>query len=216
MISSENTFDWSFQTAKKLGRDMAEIEIKTLLTKSEFFKLSLADMKLRPTVEAIIQKKARSEQDKSYKYPLWEFKKDVFDLKNDATQIGIDSSYVDELLKESSLKPESGTLFFYYQNGNGFMLQWSLMNLLFLIILAALTIIKYGDVSLLVMANKAVSVLGTNLTIISLLTIANGWAFSRKPESLVVTYWILPFILYLSCTAWSVIFSIADNIDRGH
>jgi len=204
MISSESTFDWSFQIAKKLGMEMAEIEIKDLLTKSEFFKLSLADKKLRPKAEDIIQKKARSEKDKSYQYALWEFKKDVLELKKDAKQIGIDSSYVDELLKEPSLKATDGTLFAYYPNARGFMLQWSLMNLLFLVILAALTLIKYGDIPLLVLATRAFSVLGTNLSIISLLTIANGWVFTRKLESLTVAYWVLPCILYFSCIAWAV------------
>ena len=183
---------------------MAEIEIKTLLIKSEFFRLSLADKKLRPKAEDIIQKKTRSEKDKSYQYPLWEFKKDVFELKKEAKQVGVDISYVDELLKETSQKTESGTLFVYYQNAKGFMLQWSLMNLCFLVILAALTFIKYGNTPLLILATKFLSVLGTNLSIILLLTVTNGWVFSRKPESLTVMYWVLPCILYISCIVWSV------------
>jgi len=205
MISSENTFHWSFEIARKLGMEMAEIEIKDLLTKSEFFKLSLADKKLKPKAENIVQKKARSEKDKSYQYPLWEFKKDVFELKEEAKQFSIDSSYVDELLKEPSLKTADGTLFVYYSNARDFMLQWSLMNLFFLVILIVLTLSKYGDTALLVLAIRAFSVVGTNLSIISLVTIANGWVFSKKPESFTVPYWILPCILYLLCIAYSVV-----------
>lgn len=205
LLSSENTFNWTFDIAKNLGKDLAEIEIKNLLTNSEFFRLSLADKKLRPKAEDIVQKRARSEKDKSYQYPLWEFKKDVFELKEEATKINIDGSYVDEILRESSLKPMDGTLFFYYPNAMGFTWQWILMNLCFLLILAVLAFIKYGDISLLVLATRAISVLGTNLSIISLITIANGWVFSKKPESLTITYWILPSIIYMLCIALSLI-----------
>jgi hypothetical protein len=204
IILSKNTFHWAFQKARKLGTEMAEIEIKDLITKSEFFRLSLADKKLRPKAEDIIQKKARSKKDKSYEYALWEFKKDVFDLKEEAKRIGMDSTYVDELLKEPSLKPLDGTLFFYYPNARGFMLQWSLMNLSFLIILAVLTLTKYEHIPVLVLAMRAFSVVGIKLSIISLITVANGWFFWKKPEFLTFTYWLLPSTLYFLCIVYSV------------
>lgn len=205
LLSSENTFNWTFDIAKKLGKDLAEIEIKNLLTNSEFFRLSLADKKLRPKAEDIVQKRARSEKDKSYQYPLWEFKKDVFELKEEATKINIDGSYVDEILKETSLKPMDGSLFFYYPNAMGFTWQWILMNLCFLLILAVLAFTKYGDVPLLALTTRVVSVLGANISVISLITISNGWVFSKKPESLTITYWILPSVIYLLCIALTLI-----------
>ena len=204
MISGKNTFHWAIQIARKLGMEMAEIEIKDLLTKSEFFRLSLADKKLRPKAEDIIQKKARSEKDKSYQYPLWAFKKDVFELKEEAKQIGIDSSYVDELLKEQSLKPADGTLFFYYPNAKVFMLQWFFMNCLILI--GVFTLVKYRDIPLLVSVMRAFrGVVRRNLSIIAPITIANGWVFSKKPESLTFTYWILPCIIYILCIAYLLV-----------
>ena len=84
LFSSENTFSWAFEIAAKLGRDFAELEIKELFTKSEFFLLALADKKLRPKAEEIVQKKSRSEKDTSFQYPLWEFKKDVCEVKKEA------------------------------------------------------------------------------------------------------------------------------------
>ncbi len=205
LLSSENTFDWTLEIARKLGKDMAEIEIKNLLTNSEFFRLSLADKKLRPKAEDIVQKRTRSEKDKSYQYPLWEFKKDVFELKEEAKKINIDSSYVDEILKETSLKPMDGTLFFYYPNARSFAWQWFLMNMCFLLILVVLAFTKYGDIQLLVLTTRAITVLGTNLSIITLITIANGWVFSKKPESLTIIYWILPCTIYLLCIALSLL-----------
>ncbi len=215
LISSENTFDWAFQIAKKLGAQTAEIEIKNLLTKSEFFRLSLADRQLRPRAENIIQKKERSEKDQSYQYPLWEIKKDIFELREEAKQLGIDSSYIDELLKEPSLKPVDGTLFVYYPNAKGFMLQWSLMNLCILILLAMLTLIRHGDTPLLLLIMRAFSVISTNLSIIALITLANGWVFSKKPESLSVTYWILPSLLYFLCIAYYLIVANSARYSQG-
>jgi hypothetical protein len=162
IISSENTFDWTFEIARKIANQMVELEIKDLLTKSEFFRLSLADNKLRPIAENIIQKKSRSEKDKSYLYTLWEFKKDINDLKKEAKKYNVDSSYVDEILKDISLKPVDGTLFFYYKNEIGFMLQWSLMNLSIITILLILTHYKYRNTTLWTLARKTYQSLELN------------------------------------------------------
>ena len=215
LISGKNTFDWSYQMAKNIGAETAEMEIKELLTKSEFFKLPLADKQLRPKAEEIIQKTERSEKDKSFKYPLWEMKKDIFELRSEAKQLGIEISYVDELLKELSLKPVDGTLFFYYPNAKGFMWQWSLMNFFFLILLALLTLIRHGDTPFLMLAMRAFSAIGTNFSIIALITLANGWVFSKKPESLTVSNWILPSLLYLLCIAYYLIIVNSARYSQG-
>lgn len=201
MISNQNCFDNSLQIAMDLGKEMAEIEIKDLLTKSDFFKLSLDEKRLRPKAEDIIRKTTRSEKDRSFLYPLWEFKKEVGELKTEANQIGIDSSYVDELLKDPSLKSTDGFLFVYYPNARGLMLQWFIMNLIFLNILSVLTL-KYGNYSPLILAMRNISLIGTNISILSLITSANLWVFYKKPESVTIMYWILPGILYLLCIAY--------------
>lgn len=206
MLSSENTFNWSFKIATKLGIETAEIELKKLITDSEFFRLFIADNKLIPKAEGIIRKQERAIKDKSYQYPLWEFKKDVSELRDEAKHIGIDSSYVDELLKEPSLKPTHGILFAYYPNARGFMFQWVLMNFVFFSILVVLTLIqKYGNIQLLSLAMRAFSAFGINFSIIALMTIANGWVFSKKPESITVAYWIFPCIIYFICIAYCIL-----------
>ena len=202
LIISENTFDWSFNVAKKIGGNLAEMDIKDLFTNSEFFRLSLAEEQLRPKAEIIAQKKARSEKDTTFAYPLWEFKKDFLELKKDAEQIGIEISFIDELLVDTSLKNHDGILFRYYSNSKGFMLQWATMNLIFLIILAALTLIKVNGLPVLSFATQIFSNLSLNISIITLLILANGYVFTKKPEGLTIDYWVLPTLLFLSCIAW--------------
>lgn len=111
LISNLTKFDKSLQIARDLGRQMADIEIKELITNSKFFKLFMADKKLRPKAENIIQKQERSKKDLSFRYPIWEFKMDLSELREEAKNMNIDSSYADKLLKDSSTNIVDGSLF---------------------------------------------------------------------------------------------------------
>ena len=192
LFSSENTFSWAFEIASKLGREFAELEIKELFTKSEFFLLALADKKLRPKAEEIVQKKSRSEKDSSFQYPLWEFKKDVCELKKVAEQENINSSYVDELLACKALQPTDGHLLWYYPSPEGFMWQWLLVNCAVLIVLLLLRFVKYHNVPIFIHLIRRLPPLPGKISFFILILAANGWIFYEKPESVTLIYWIFP------------------------
>ena len=205
LISNVNTFDWADSVAKKLGDDLADTDIKALFTNSEFFRLSLADDKLKPIAEDISEKQSRSLKDENFEYPQWEFMKDFSGLKGEAKKLGIDVSYVDELYKHVSLKKHDGILFFYYNDSKSYMWQWTLMNIIFLMIFIALTFIKLKNTSLLIYAAKYSSKVLANSGIITLIISANVYVFYNRPESLTLMYWIIPFILGLLSIIWIVV-----------
>lgn len=217
LITSEKTFDWTFELAKEIGKQMAEIEIINFIKKSKFFKLAMADKKLRPKAEIIAQKLSRSEQEKkAFPYPIWAFKQDVFQLKKDAEQIGIDSSYVDELLKEPSLKTVDGTLFVYFSSKLGFMTQWSMMNLFFMICIVLLAYFKFHEMTILFHLLKLISALKLKVSIITIITIANSWVFAKKPASIPIKYWLLPCALYFLCVVFIIYLmnNYSDSINK--
>jgi hypothetical protein len=200
-IVGENDFSWAYNVAQKVARDFAELEIKKLILSSEFFKFSLAEQKLQPQAETILQKKSRSEKDISFRYPLWEFKKDIAELKKEAEKLRIDASYVDELLEHNSAKIIDGTLLWYYNDPTGFMWQCTLVN----IVLLSLVILLFG-----VKRHRK----GTSRYIVKpilnnlptfqkkafLLTVLPGvniWIVQNRPSSAGLAYWLLPGSIFL-------------------
>jgi hypothetical protein len=83
---------------------------------------------LKSKAEEVQKKLSRSKSDHSFDYPLWEFKKDIAELKQQAQKAGIDDSYVDELVKDLSSRQHSGFLLWYYSNHRGFMKQWAIVG----------------------------------------------------------------------------------------
>ncbi len=129
----------------------------------------------------------------------------VFELKDEAKKFGVDGTYIDDLLKDTSLKPHRGTLLWYYPKRSGFMWQWIFVNLIFLLIIIVLGYIEYGGQPLI----NLIPAYGGKYIPIVIITGVNYWIFSKKPEELGVSYWILPGILFLLCIILSIGF---DNI----
>lgn len=206
LLTGERNFSWASQEASKLGKQLAEGDIQALITESEFFRLSLAHSVLKPQADAILKKTARSREDPSFEYPLWEFKRDVSDLRQQATKSGIESSYVEELLKVSSPKVD-GTLFWYYPNLTAFTWQWMAANLFILLILVLLQAIKASDGPVWHLIRPILmSWLGEKLLFAAPVAI-NGFIFLHKPASLGLSYWIGPGILLVLCIGMSVVLS---------
>lgn len=201
LFASEKDFALELDEAKKLGRAMAEIDIKQLFVESEFFRQALAHGKLRPIAEAIIEKKARSEKDPAY-YPLWQFKMDVQQLKDAAKDYQIDATYVDELLTWHGKAVADGHLLWYYPNPSGFMWQWMAINAA---LLALLVLLESLRVSGLLPIPRLLNENAIGQTILPLIILAiNAWVFRSKPDAVSLPYWILPGLLFFFDIAMSL------------
>ena len=117
-----------------------------------------------------------------------------------AAKLGLDISYVDNLLKDPSISPSDGYLFWYYKSRAGFVFQWVLVDVVLLLAIAAFLITKrwtklakWGATGLFVALIRSSVVLGIN-----------AYIFAKKPEALRVDYMILPGILLLACLALSM------------
>lgn len=213
LFSSENTFSWAFEVAAKLGKEFAELEIKDLFTKSEFFLLSIADKKLRPKAEDILRKKSRSDKDKSFEYPLWEFKRDKCELMKMAQLENVNSSYIDELLECKALLPVDGHFMWYYSDALGFMWQWLFFNGLVLTFLLLLRFGRYRSTPIFVYIITRLPPPRGKISFVLLLLGINGAIILKiKPASVSLIYWILPgAALIASLAFWINLTSIAQR-----
>lgn len=189
--------------AKKLGRQLAESDIKVLFEKSEFFRQSRAHSVLETKASEIAQKYSRTRTDPSYEYPLWEFKKDLFELKAVAQKSGVDASYVDDLLKVTAV--QDGHLVWYYPNRIAFMWQWVGLNVVLLCFLLVFQLVQSHNPSAWPSMLSTLKTLKANVWLPLLPFVINSWAFYRAPVALTVVYWLLPGALFLISGLWTVI-----------
>ena len=190
------------KNATEIASWLVKVEIGDLVTSSEFFRESLAHPKLEPIAKGIQQKLSRSKLDPSFSYPVWQLKLDVNELKKEARSFNIDVSYVEELLKTPSLKPHDGTFLWYYTDPKEFMLQWTLINAVLLIVILLMWFFKYDDEPVL---KKLAGVFG--YTPSALLVAVNAWIFiAQRPSVVGLIYWIIPGIIFLIALVLSVLF----------
>jgi hypothetical protein len=162
--------------------------VQKLFLRSEFFNRAQADHDLRPLAQEIVRKQSRSQLERDFDYPPSEKKKDMDNLRQQAINRGIsDDDYPEILIDYESLKVPSGNLLWYYETYNGFILQWSLINLIAILASILMTVIfrRYKDVLTIIIALFQLINIG-----------GNTWAFYKKPESLPITYWIIPGLLF--------------------
>lgn len=196
ILVSENRFSWALEATKELGNEVAEVQIKELYINSDFFKQSLIYPKLEPKVREILQKKSHSEKGTFYKYPLWEFKKDIDELKREAKQVGLSDNDVDELLNYTPLQPKDGTLFLYYRNHYEFTLQWIIVNSVLFFSALLLKRIKDKISALELIFSTISEFIGKAFIPVFSLTI-NVWIFNKCPDSLEFYFWIIPGLIFL-------------------
>lgn len=206
VMNGEENLEWFAENAEKVGRRVLISEIKNLIEHSTFFKLSLFHKKISPKAKEIKEKQNRNDTDPSFEYPLWQYKKEIVELKQIAEKEGIDTTYVDELI--TSLKPHGGFLLWHYSDFLGFMWRWTLINLILLIFLVVLAFVKFK----LPAFNPYIYRISISTT--TIITCINGWIFLVvRPEPLGVKYWIIPGGLLIICLILAIwISSVSKKI----
>jgi hypothetical protein len=200
LITGETNLSHLLGVAKEIGTTLASIEIKGLISSSTFFRQALAHDELSGKIKEIQERKARSEAERNPSlYPLWEYFKDIEDLKQKAQKLGIDSSYVDNLLKDEALRPHSGHLLWYYSSLKQFTMQWAIINLSVLI---CLILLKHYVPNLI----KIAPVESPKILILMIIISINGFIIYERPKALDIIYWIIPGLLFIFC-ALLILFS---------
>lgn len=189
-LTGGEQFYLSQEVGKRIGQQLVDATIRSLIIDSDFFKKSLAHSRLEPMAKEIMAKKTRAENDPQFVYPLWQFKMDVKKLEDAARTEGIETGYVHELLESKALTPVHGTLLWYYSSAWNFVLQWTILNSVLL--LGILCAPKWPNSHWL------------RIVAVPVILAVNGWVFLKKPEPIGVMYWLLPGALFL----FNVLFSI--------
>ncbi len=185
-LTSINGFEQWKDSAHELGKIIAAGDIFRLFTTSYFFRKVLANKYLQPKAQEII-KKTELNKDKGLKYPIYEFQRDINDLKETAIKHGLGPSYTDTLLQyEGSYKPKS--LIIAYESYEGFMIQWIGINILLII-----CIVFFKRKQNLIKRKTK------NISLQTIVIVINGWIFNQKPEFISFEYCLLPGFLFILC-----------------
>lgn len=206
-ITGEKDFSFAIEKAEALGKFFGESQIERLFAKSKFFRLAKIEEHLEPKAKEIGQNVSRSEKDPQFKYPYWKFKKDVAELEGEAKKYGIDTSYIDDLLKYPSNQPKDGYLLWYYPNHFWFSVQWIAVNIVLLVVFSIIVIVERTDYKIAALMNRWWSKLSIHLSLNVILLSINAWIFVGKPKYLNIKYWIIPGVLLIACFLITVLTS---------
>ncbi len=198
LLAGDSYYVWPREKAHFLGQCAAEEEIRNLIKTSESFKQAMMHPQFEEGVRRINDKVSRRDKVPDFKYPLWQYKKDMKDLSEKAAQLDL-TSYLNELFLDVSLKPKDGSLLCYYNTRMKFMAQWIIVGFIILVLCFVgrtleASLQKHLPKIFIVRALLFAVVLGVN-----------GWVFCSKPPSLTWTYWVLPGILYLTSVLVAVV-----------
>lgn len=193
LFTGKKNFSHAIKNAKDYGKRCAEFEIRHHLIFKDWglYNESQAYPLFSPHIKDILSKLSRAKKDPTFDYPYWRLKTDIFLLKEEVSKYNLKTTFIDELLKESGLQPNDGTLLWYYSNYLGFTLQWTAING-FLLIIVILIIILYKHQRFI---NYKLYI--SKLPIAVVISTLNGWIFLSKPENINFIYWILPGILFV-------------------
>lgn len=193
IFSKATNFSRLQDIGRQIGRTIFETDIKDLITTSRSFQRFIGHKKLKPPAEEIALKKKRSEEDPSFSYPLWMFKEDLISLQGEAKKEGISEDYVDELMEVLKTSAITGTLIFYYDSKEAFLIQWLSINALILCILTLTSKIKLNGIPVI---RFLVDILSTmhveRIALPAIIFAVNAWVFAVKPTHLDIRYWIIP------------------------
>lgn len=197
LLTGNSDFSFALGEASQLGRELAQSETIQLIVSSPFFREALAYEELKPLAEHIQSKLSRAGKDPSFDYPFPLFKKDLATLETRAAKLGLNTDFVKKLLGDPSVRAYDGYLFWYYRNHTGFMLQWTLANVLLILVSVGLLALKRLRAP---SKWKLVKWFNKRWLKSSLVVSANGYIFLyQKPEYLHFKYILIPGLLFLAC-----------------
>jgi|CXWL01.1.fsa_nt_gi hypothetical protein len=206
-VGQKVEFSPDVQNAKSLAMQVASDDIANLLVDSEFFRMSLAHEKLRKMAEAIASKKNRSENDTTFKYPLWELKVEALELEKTAKEAGIVTSYVSELLElsDEKVQAQTGSFFGYYPTTGAFMWTWVATNCLFMLILLIVQLMLEYNYSGWPSIQSFMKIVKVWFTLPSLIVLVNGYAFSNVPKAFTRTQFALAIVVGILTFIWAAV-----------
>ena len=200
-ITGEKDFSFAIEIADKLGIFLAERQIASVFARSEYFRKALLDEHLSAKAKEINLRYSRTEKDSTYNYPLWKFKEDVSELRNEAKRYGMDTGYIDDLLKYPTNQPKDGYLLWYYPSHFWFSVQWTFINACLLLMYILLIILKKWNSKFAILINK----IWSKLIILSIPLTINTWIFRERPKYMNIVYLIIPSALLITCFLLTVL-----------
>jgi len=205
IVTNATDFTGLSDIGREIGVTLFNKDYKELIIKSETFKYFLGHKKIKPIAEEIALKKKRSEEDKSFDYPLWMFKEDLLKLQELSIKEGISKEYVDELVGMMKSSSMTGTLLYYYIDKNGFILQWLLINASLMLIMISISIIKINGTPIVQLLLNGLTAIQADKYLLTVIIVAvNSWVFTVKPPHLDVRYWLIPALLIFTNVAVSI------------
>jgi hypothetical protein len=187
--TSINGFDHQKHQAKEAAKKVVFSDLRDMFLKSDFFQNALKNQILSPLAR-IIADKSKDEQDGIRIYEQTEYFKDQQELINKAKLFGLESAYALELIQYAKERFFSGRLFFKYYSQVGFMVQWALANFLFLWVAFILKMKRQMTYVLFTIKTFRLSPFG------GIVLFVNGYILNKQPNSFVLTYAMLPVILF--------------------
>jgi hypothetical protein len=183
LISKEKSFG---KLVKESLKDACDLEIKDKYISSKYFKEAMIHPILKDYALKIKQKQAASKA-KEQEYPIWEFEKDLQEMRKIAKKAGLANNYVDEMIKDPQYEPITGKLLYYYSDKLGFMWQWSIINsglFLFVIVLCHFFPSICNSNSYLILMTA---------TIVTI----NKWVYDKATD-IDFIYWVIPGLLFIA------------------
>jgi nucleoside phosphorylase len=177
---------------RDLGRMLAVQDIQDEFIKSEVFRASLADSRLKSIAEQILnaQDRARSEKEP---YPYWKFCRDVERLDSEAKKFHLTNFSTREFLRYSAETRSSGTFLRHYETSRELMWQWTFLEALAGVLLCVGAFLPFG---------RLLSVI---ITVVGMLLL-HVWILFHWPHHLVTWEYFLPgatAVTVLGASAWA-------------
>ena len=173
--------------ARQAGIKLAEIEIEEMYIKSEYFREVSAIKELKPLVDEIINKRARSLEDVNFHYDIVDFKHDQEMVRSKIEKFNIKIT-AEDLFTDEESKLRTGTLLWYYNSYLQFSLQWLFINIAWAIIV--FFVIKYCSF------NFRYGPWDDRKTLFGFGVAFNSWIFVIRPKGFSLLYWY-PFLIIL-------------------
>jgi hypothetical protein len=195
VVTGEKNFEWGAKVAREIGESyFLKERVEIITKKSEFFKKALANPELSKYAKEIVDKKRKYfDSGEYYKLPIYEFDKDLSELRKKSLKYNItDSSYIDKLISQAEANPRYSFLW-EYSDINDFVYQYMIIEFLIfvlIVIIYRVKIIGKSLVNYILIPHKAYAFLGFIIAI-------NGFLITYKPEHLNLLALWKPFIIFL-------------------
>jgi hypothetical protein len=179
IIYANKDFRHAIKGASLVGRDAAELEIMNYFRSSQFFRDVQGYDHFTPIAKKIMRDSTRTD------IPYWQFKNDIRELRIDMKDYGMSTEFIDNLFEDPSIRPHS--LFWKYSSNSGYILQCTLFQAIFLLMIIFLEKLKLNNL-------KKVRLIRLFQLI---LPAVSGVLFWMKPQSVNIIYWVIPGFIFL-------------------